>query len=854
MSGTQSRWIWGAVTVGVMAVGIMTGYGETPVQESQAKEDEAEGQDVAERVAPEELLSQDTVVFFQVHGSAGSEQQWQETAAYEAIQNSGLDKVFDKIMAFVENQVGFASDEAFEALGTHIAQHGLSVSVSIPSAGALPIPQATVVLHDAAEHAPTIEYLVEKGFGEVLPMTVETMNGRAVNRGVVRELPVVEASWWVEGNHIIVTAGMVATMQAMSVVNGQTPNLSGHRLLEETSGGGELTPTARLWFDMARIRKTYGNYPVPLPDGRLLVVNQLLDLAGLNSLDAVTHVSGYDGRAMATETQMIFDGEPSGLISLAAQRNITWADLPPLPPDPMTVAAGTIDLSRVYDTVLDTAFKVSAFGPPDARASIERVLGQVEDELGLNLRRELLGTMGDIVCVYGDPRQGFFGTGGAVVLQVKDEQGFQRAVDQLLKRAQQEARQDFRVHRIEKQGRQMLTFEFGQVAQAGALVVSDGWCVISLMPQAAEAFLLRIDGKLPRWDPKSDSRLDADAQLPAEFSSFTFVDPEPAYHALAKIAPFAVSFAIGALKEERLVPRDLELPISPADMPVPELVVGSLFPNVSSSRTQEDRVVWSSRSSLPGIPLLSGVGGGGSIGTAAVLTGLLLPAVQQARTAARRTHSVNNLKQLGLAMHNYYDVHKQFPTGTVPNEKLEPEQRLSWMVSILPYVEQSALHRRIDVESGWNDEKNRNFTRSTIRMFMNPGYAGPTASGTTQYVGIAGLGEGAERLPVTDPKAGVFGIDRATRFNHILDGSSNTVMISEASGQMGPWAAGGSSTIRALIQKPYINGPDGIGGPFPGGCNMGLCDGAVRFISEKIDPKVMEALVTIRGGEVIGGF
>jgi hypothetical protein len=76
-------------------------------------------------------------------------------------------------------------------------------------------------------------------------------------------------------------------------------------------------------------------------------------------------------------------------------------------------------------------------------------------------------------------------------------------------------------------------------------------------------------------------------------------------------------------------------------------------------------------------------------------------------------------------------------------------------------------------------------------------------------------------LPVTSNRAGVFGINRKTRIADIKDGTSNTIMTTEASGQFGPWIAGGNPTIRSLTKKPYINGPDGIGGPFTGGCNVG---------------------------------
>ena len=136
---------------------------------------------------------------------------------------------------------------------------------------------------------------------------------------------------------------------------------------------------------------------------------------------------------------------------------------------------------------------------------------------------------------------------------------------------------------------------------------------------------------------------------------------------------------------------------------------------------------------------------------------------------------------------------------------------------------------------------------------MNPQVADNT-QGATHYVGIAGIGKDAATLPVTDKRAGAFGYNRKLRFRDIKDGASNTIGVAEASKGYGSWGAGGKPTIRSLTKKPYINGPDGIGSPFPGGMNAMILDGSVRFISENIDPTVMEALVTINGGERIGNF
>ncbi len=138
--------------------------------------------------------------------------------------------------------------------------------------------------------------------------------------------------------------------------------------------------------------------------------------------------------------------------------------------------------------------------------------------------------------------------------------------------------------------------------------------------------------------------------------------------------------------------------------------------------------------------------------------------------------------------------------------------------------------------------------------FLNPSMANPpTEYGPSDYVGIAGVGADQPEKVNPDHKSGIFGYNRQTKFSQITDGTSNTVMTSESK-EPGPWAAGGRGTVRAFTTKPYINGPDGFGGNHAGGCVMGFADGSVRFISENIDPSVMEALATMAGSEVIGDF
>ena len=104
---------------------------------------------------------------------------------------------------------------------------------------------------------------------------------------------------------------------------------------------------------------------------------------------------------------------------------------------------------------------------------------------------------------------------------------------------------------------------------------------------------------------------------------------------------------------------------------------------------------------------------------------------------------------------------------------------------------------------------------------------------------------------MTSPRAGCFAYDRVTRIQDITDGTATTIILMDVSKDCGSWAAGGRPTIRALTKKPYINGPDGFGGNHPGAAMAAMADGSVHAISEKIDPKLLERMVTISEGKPV---
>jgi Protein of unknown function (DUF1559) len=847
MSRTQSRIAWSLVLL--LAVGLGVGF-TFPFGGNAAPEPKSP--------APETLLPAASVLYFGADGRDAHKAEFERTAAYDAIYKSGLADVFGKAVdwgfARIGKQSGVGGYDLFKKTYSTINGKGLSLAVSVSADVGPPKPWAILVLHEAGDLEPQLGGMIKKVAGKKLRFETKTVSGRTVTRA---DIPApgapfkLEIGWWKEGKHLVLVGGADAVTAAIDVAAGKKPNITTNPLWKKYHGKSDFTVASVGWFDLGTLRKMFGKMPVPRLGTREApkTVNDVLAVVGLANMNAVVCRSGYRGRASWSDCMLEAPGPKTGLLSLLAGKPISLNDLPPLPAKTSNFYACSSDFSKGYTAILDMVRKGSKLGPPGVDAVVDGVLDQLPAIIGFDPRKDLLDHFGDVVCIYDDPNQGPFGIGVGIVVKVKNAKGLRRTLNDLLERAGTVAPRDqFHVWRKKSHGQEIVTVEIAHVANP-SFVVTDGWMCIGLFPQTVEAFLLRLDKKLPSWKPSFEQQ-QALAEMPKRFSSITITDPRETYRLLVGLAPALMSAAKFGLSKAGAGVKIDDFPIAVSDLPPAEVVTNPLFPNVSMRTVNKDGIRWQSRSSL------SGFFGADSVSAIAVGAALLLPAVQQARIAARRSSSKNNLKQIALALHNYHDVYKHFPRGTIENDKLKPDQRLSWMVSILPFVEQNALYNRIDQKKGWKDAANASLMKTRIDTFENPqvdirslpGY------GTTNYIGIAGVGKDSLTAKAHNKKTGVFGYNRVTSFRDITDGTSNTIMTSEASGSYGRWGAGGKATIRAFTKKPYYNGPDGIGGPFPGGWHIGLADGSVRFVSKNINAKVLEALATAQGGEAVGGF
>jgi prepilin-type N-terminal cleavage/methylation domain-containing protein len=262
----------------------------------------------------------------------------------------------------------------------------------------------------------------------------------------------------------------------------------------------------------------------------------------------------------------------------------------------------------------------------------------------------------------------------------------------------------------------------------------------------------------------------------------------------------------------------------------------------------------------------------------AILIGLLLPAVQKVREAAARAKCQNNMKQLGLGLHNFHDANGAFPAARTTKS---PKQ--SWNPYVFPYIEQTALYARYDLTQDWSIASNKDpvtgILLTQISVFMCPSSPdrGLTIFGPQDYPATQDVTPSAFiTLTVTDKNGvGVLGANDRRKITDITDGTSNTLLLAEDAGRdpqwqmgrmvgkdvAGSWGNVGNQIVLIGLDPSTKTQPGSCGincnndneiySFHTGGANVLSADGSVHFLSATTPIQTLANLITRNGGETL---
>ncbi|MCA9082064.1 MAG: DUF1559 domain-containing protein, partial [Planctomycetaceae bacterium] len=266
----------------------------------------------------------------------------------------------------------------------------------------------------------------------------------------------------------------------------------------------------------------------------------------------------------------------------------------------------------------------------------------------------------------------------------------------------------------------------------------------------------------------------------------------------------------------------------------------------------------------------------------AILIALLLPAIQQSREAARRGQCANNLMQLGLALHAYHHAHGTLPPGTTdrtgPVSSKPQGYKLSWIVQLLPFIDEANAYDRVDFSVGAFEQPDAELTAYALRMLSCP--SNPTPPGGTAYPGCHHDSE----APIDVDNNGVLFLNSRVRFMDITDGTRHTFLLGETLRSLS-WIEGNNNTLRNIggfndrnsvqyktnVRDYYgeqgtseVDLADGVADPALAvggfgsahghGGHFCFSDGHVRFLTCYVDATILQRLANRHDGQLVNSY
>jgi hypothetical protein len=388
--------------------------------------------------------------------------------------------------------------------------------------------------------------------------------------------------WWIEGQHAVVVATTDSIPEAAKRMrSGDHLRLPSNSLYKQLTGFKEFETSARAFLDTQALAK--------LARSSHKEAGPLIKEIGLDGLQSVVFYSGFQGDAERSLTEISTAGERRGLLNLLSGKPFTLKDVPKLPPDVFSWSMSTFDPGVWHDTAVHSVEAVIRLASPDQLPQMKQFLKQVDQALGINLRKDLLASIGPQLVQYSSPSEGIFSLSQTVMIKVRDRAKLEETLDKMIHALGTQFGKEVTITRKKYHG--VDVHEVYVAAQGFILVptyaIHGDWLVMSYYPQPVQGYILRATGELPAWKPGEHVKKSL-GMMPKEMLSISVTDPRPSIRQLLTFAPL-IAGTVRSFTETK---------IDVGSLPNAQEATQHLFPNVTVTEDTGNKIRIHTRASL----------------------------------------------------------------------------------------------------------------------------------------------------------------------------------------------------------------------------------------------------------------
>ncbi len=788
----------------------------------------------------------DLAILLEHDGFDARPEAWKGTAAYQMLNKTSLGTMFEEIATqLVDRALQSAPGAPLSAkdavsLLEHVAHQGIVIGYcGTFGPGERQAKASVIVIRGAAKNE-----IFQRLIGKIPPLN-EPAAKRVEGQGdrTVLAVPNTPLRWWYEKDDAVfsfVPPG--ANDPVVEVLEGKSKSaLENPAYVALTKPEAGKIPLGRSFINVEAI-------PSLPPQAAQL---------GLDGVKRFESRWEIQGKGLVTTLGVHAPRPRKKLLALFDQPAIGDGASLNLPKGVVDYTLLSVDPIRLGDAILALAKESN----PNASEPIAQIAQRFRARTGLSLRDDLLSKIGPRMAIVAPPGGGAGSLFGmwfnppdfGLLAEVKDAKTFEVTLDRLIEAVNRELRAAGSLvppqrGQPRKPGTEFAEFRRLKTPARGYVlaippsvlptpaglrptIILDserGVVVFAGSPKAARQVLPSLVLQEGKSDPGRDRNTVFEAQS----------DPSGILPELLTNIPSLVQFIGFSAAQPGAVPPGavrrpagppFRLALDPDEIPDVDDLRQYLFPSKVTLIVDEGSIRLSTYQAFPlPSPQFNGAA------EMPVLISMLLPAVQAAREAARRAQCVNNLKQIGLALHNFHSTENHFPAAAITDDN--GKQLLSWRVAILPFIDQGPLYNRFKLDEPWDSPHNIALLKEMPTVYACPSKPPGNEPGMTTYRAFSGAGA------LFDP-AGPIGLVSVT------DGTSNTVAVVESRKAV-PWTKPDELTFGNNQDIPP-NDLLGAGSSHPGGFNALFADGSVHFLKSSIGAEVLKALITRAGGEVV---